>query len=786
MSKKISLIFFFVFLFFPVFISAEEPAAEETPPEEPEIVCPSPPSPPSCSGSWSETEYRCIGFCKGLNQIRERNCSWSCAGPDAISDANGCLVGYGGCYEPCSSGCGEWGPWRDNQQCGEFEKCQPTASACSCSGSCYPKPTINPITEVLENVFEKTGRVKLPLKITWKELKVSPCSVESYQYQFTKEGEVVDNGCSTSLEAEIKDCAIKSNTAYDWQVQACSDYDCGDCGAFSDPQKITTSLAPELLSPYDPDWEKKEKAENVPIPTTFDWCDAENAQSYAVQVYNEGEIESFFPPYFPWVIKKEGGVLPSELTEDLGLIARDKNYEWQVSTCLNENGIRCGNSCSANQNIFDCNEYSQKWKFTTSETTLSNPEPLSPSYNPTNPQTVPVVNLESQLSWKASPRVFIYRYEIIKKASGNKILSAITENLNINVPFANFWNKLELNTVYNWYIKSCWGTEENQCNPAPTSFWEFKTTGTPPINLKSEPTAPEGNISIPATLKWDEIEGALSYYYELYLNQGFNAILTSGLVLAPKSEVSIEYPLLKQRTNYYWKVKTCADKNGKVCSNWSQGNFTTLTLSLPTNPNPKNNGELLTSENYLRWDGTSRFYQYRVYYGNVEKIPPTIVSTNSAFIPIEKLDLGNYTWYVQSCVDKDCKETSNYAGPWQFTLVQGKCEKGLLPCGRDCDIIGTSYNEREPCQLKHLFLLLKNVFDFVLWRLGLIALVLLILATGGIYYFSMGNPQTMEKVKSLLKSAGIGYGIVLSAWLIINWILIILGYQIGSWWKIIF
>jgi len=53
----------------------------------------------------------------------------------------------------------------------------------------------------------------------------------------------------------------------------------------------------------------------------------------------------------------------------------------------------------------------------------------------------------------------------------------------------------------------------------------------------------------------------------------------------------------------------------------------------------------------------------------------------------------------------------------------------------------------------------------------------------------MGAPTTMVKVKSLLKSAGIGYGIVFLAWIIINLILAVLGFKVdffGHWWQISF
>ena len=83
----------------------------------------------------------------------------------------------------------------------------------------------------------------------------------------------------------------------------------------------------------------------------------------------------------------------------------------------------------------------------------------------------------------------------------------------------------------------------------------------------------------------------------------------------------------------------------------------------------------------------------------------------------------------------------------------------------------------------------KNIIDFVLWRLGLIVLALLTLATGVVYYFSTGAPQTIVKVKTIWKSASVGYAIIFVGWIIINTLLIILGYQwetFGDWWQITF
>jgi len=121
-----------------------------------------------------------------------------------------------------------------------------------------------------------------------------------------------------------------------------------------------------------------------------------------------------------------------------------------------------------------------------------------------------------------------------------------------------------------------------------------------------------------------------------------------------------------------------------------------------------------------------------------------------------------------------------------FNLVLAK-SSGLVPCGRSSDDPKTEYNETKPCELKDIFLLFKNIVDFILWEVGLIVLVLLIVVVGLTYFFSGGT--TPETVKSILNSAGKGYGIMFFAWIIINFILAILGYKVeifGRWWQIKF
>jgi len=705
--------------------------------------------------SWYE--YRCAGSNCGqdvLRQLCEETCSRSC---ECVED-NGSWTWS--CSDwICNTSCGSSGIYQD---CSDWQVCEGSTSwrgslkSCECEGSCLDQPT---------NLSPENGeqKVQLPITLTWDGVS----GANSYRYKVgTIENFTTANSVTIDEEGN---CLLKSNTDYSWQIQACCGSNGDDCGTWS-AANFKTSLAPQPISP-------ENNATDVSVPVNFDWCDVSEAQSYAIFIYKDGEIW-----YMDGIIKK-GGTLLSKNTPELEIFTWETTYEWDLVSCIDTNYKKCGIDCQENQDAFECGDFGQRWNFVTTKGGLSFPTLLHPFYSPDKP--VPIVNLQNFLEWSTVLKAVSYRYQI--KKGGEIIIDSSTDS--IVVPFYDLWNYLYFDTEYSWQVETCWDKEGEDCGIA-SNEWNFKTTGATP-NLLSPVYDSEG-VNIPVTLDWGDIEGALSYKYELSTDSAFSDITAKEVAI--NSNTSVGYPELESLTQYYWRVKSCADGNGELCGDWREGGkFTTSEISPPINPYPEDNGNLLTSERYLKWDKASgaNFYQYKVDYGGIEKIPPTIVPTNSAFLLMEGLELGEYTWYVQSCLDEGCQETSGFSGPWHFNLVEsdGYEERGLVPCGRNYDNPDTPWNERDPCQFRHIFLLLNNILNFLLWRLGLIILVLLVVATGVIYYFSMGAPSTMVKVKSVLISAAKGYGIVLLAWLIINWILIILRFQIeffGNWWQINF
>jgi hypothetical protein len=144
---------------------------------------------------------------------------------------------------------------------------------------------------------------------------------------------------------------------------------------------------------------------------------------------------------------------------------------------------------------------------------------------------------------------------------------------------------------------------------------------------------------------------------------------------------------------------------------------------------------------------------------------------------------------------EECCQPPHLGSQWaefNFNLVPGPSPPsggGLVPCGRGTDDPSTPWKETDPCQLKHLFILVRNIISFFFERIVPLSLVLLLIATGVIFYLSWGLPETTIKIKELWLAAGKGYLIIFLAWLIVNFILVILGYKFGAfghWWQIKF
>ncbi len=516
-------------------------------------------------------------------------------------------------------------------------------------------------------------------------------------------------------------------------------------------------------------------------PITLDWCSDADANSYYVRIYDAGEISL-----------EDGTTTDSKIIipEWYGIFTGDTTYEWEFTACTNND-------------FTGCNDYTEKWSFSTKDIELTPPELVSPLYDPSEPNEVVLVNSDDSLEWRRTEtqdwwaRSFVYEIE----EGENVIFGPIPTESN-SVSFDSIWDSLARNNQYSWHVKSCYSWDDTNCDNYGES-WYFKTAGALPTNLIAD------NTIIPVKLDWDNVEKSLSYVYKVSLN---DQIVATDSV--EKSEIYIDYPELVQDETYSWGVKSCVDSQGNYCGAWEDGpEFTTFKLDMPCFPegllnedcpSPEDNGTLFTYQKTISWGSVegAKAYRYHVDHSSISSeetdenckdkegqvlVPDTITTSRSARIPLKCL--GEYKWYLQSCLDAECNETSDSNSPTlTFSFIQPTppAQFGLVPCGRVSNNPDTLlWNERDPCEIKHVFLLLKNIIDLVLWRIGLIALALLIIFTAVVSYFSLGAPDTVVNVKQIWQKAGTGYLIMFLAWWIINALVKIVGFT-DTWWSIPF
>jgi len=754
---------------------------------EEEIECEEPQ--PTCGGSsWAEVEYRCDSEeCEGKILQRQRTCGYDCAWSEDCQ----CIDFEWDCGEcQCDpTSCTSWSDGYPIKTCGEWQKCDNGAGwskaepLCVCAGECLEKPE-NPSLLNGEDKEVSTEDVVLPVKLNWDD-------VEHAQSYLVKTNGTLQEEVFNESEAIPASCSFKSNFTNAWETTPCCSVEGTNCKPWEDVDewKFTTNLAPELVSPYDPDWEGPASTESVLVPITLDWCDVEEAEFYQLRIYLVQNKEKVCHPWMqtdkeckPLLLIPEEieGNLLSQFIDEQGYFAKDTEYKWEVSTYILEKGVV--NTC-----------FSQIWDFNAVGTISTFFGLTSP---PNDPEGNKPVGLPVILRWTVRHGVNSVVYKITPLGGGTEITGVTTASeIGFNYP------QLSLNSFYKWKIWPCSDYEGKVCEKDYEGERYFKTTGQPPKLIY--PSANATNIPIPINLSWQDVPGAKSYILKI---QGDGLNLEK---IVDKPELSLDYPDLKMLTNYSWQVKTCAWEDGKACGRYSNPQtFKTFKLASPLSPSPNDGGELLTDERYISWGEVlgAKAYQYKIKYISLateekdEKCPsligkeiigPTkLVSANGVLILLECL--GNYQWQVRACLDENCQEIGDWSNPWSFAFVEStevKKTGGLVPCGRIVNDPNTPWNEREPCQFKHIFLLIKIIIDFLLFRVVPIVFILLTIATGVMFYFSIstGGTAPIVRVKRLWKSTGIGLGVIFFAWTIINIILKFVGYQIGifgNWYNI--
>ena len=702
------------------------------------------------------------------------------------------------------------------------EQWLPAPPAYQCSGACYPAPEVKPLKDAglfPKNVFESRQRdgsmadpskVKLPVVVGWennakKEVESAgnqnpdprACQVLSYEYEFldgtaSLQKQKRNLSWFNDLEKMQTDprldeyqCTLPNDSAPLFRARACQFEDGGDCGKWSNDFAFTTSSAPELKTPYDPDWEE-EKSALTRIPASINWCPLPNAKAFYYQVFEKSVSDKT-------LVLDDMPFAPVSRYEDSDgeAFQKDIQYVWRVASC-------------SKQGLSACRIFSQLWSFIPGEYTASAPVLSRPLFTPAAPNIIPSINLSDNLEWTGTPFASFYLLDI-----GNGGTQRFMRNKGSPTSFSagQFLRSLQLNTIYTWSVAACSQPDEFVCE-ATSEEWKFKTTGAPPSGLQTKPVEDQ-RTAIPFALVWDDVPGAASYKWEMATETTFTSIVAEGIAKG-ETNALVQYEnvvrgipkFLDQDTKYFWRVKTCADEGADVCGGWSISDFTTVKLSAPSITSPKPDGVELIPRAKVFWD---KGFSENVYYAKVvlhtpspnetspscRNVLPQEDTTVENSISFDVRCIGTYELQLQSCIDTACTtEAKSPVASRTFLVKEPPGEGGgLVPCGRSNNPDTTDWDDRDPCGIKHVFLLIRNIIDFALWKLSLIIVVLMAIATGAIIFFSFGGVDVLTKIRSIWKAVGIGVLILLFSWLFLNILLGLVGFNItfyGKWYDIQF
>ncbi len=96
--------------------------------------------------------------------------------------------------------------------------------------------------------------------------------------------------------------------------------------------------------------------------------------------------------------------------------------------------------------------------------------------------------------------------------------------------------------------------------------------------------------------------------------------------------------------------------------------------------------------------------------------------------------------------------------------------------------------ECSPCELCDFFLLIMNIYDFIVFKLAPPVAGLLIVIAGALFLTSGGSEERVSQAKKIFVNVIIGLVFIYASWLIVNSIIQVIGkstegFNPTSWWQ---
>lgn len=92
----------------------------------------------------------------------------------------------------------------------------------------------------------------------------------------------------------------------------------------------------------------------------------------------------------------------------------------------------------------------------------------------------------------------------------------------------------------------------------------------------------------------------------------------------------------------------------------------------------------------------------------------------------------------------------------------------IVPCGLNEDYEGTTYDERKPCSICHLYILTGNLINFVIYNIAIPLAALMFLLAGVYLIFSGGSEERIKTGRTIFQNTVIALVIVFCSWVFLN------------------
>lgn len=594
-----------------------------------------------------------------------------------------------------------------------------------------PPKLISPENNALE--------VVIPVTFKWEGVG----GAKSYIFKINEEERIVDK---PEITLDYPD--LKQEINYAWQVKTCARYNGELCGDWSDKYQFTTF---KLKTPANP---KPKDGDTISTTEThrFSWDKVEGAKYYQFQIkYSKVSTEEGRKE----CLEKEGETITKIVSENSihHQLECNGEYQWQVRGCL-----------AANCEPESVGEWNTPWVFTL-----------------ISKKTIQEV-LEETLTEVLINEVYPQIFEKIPAESAERVAEIVSASTS-EIVSKYFPNQIAEETINKLSGYASTSQILENLEPKFNEVWEEKSTKAV-AEASIVPEVPEKVLEEVLKQKGRELSTKIATEVNDEINKRGGADKVS-----PSEALTIIEDVI------YKNLEGVAQKITEEVSNRVSQKVLEVTKEMP--------------QNLLKWM-LDKILEEVLKISKPEEVPAMIeeisnefeeewkeesvkvISKASAMPEVPEQVLSAVLAAMAGEVSEKTFETLEEKVAEKIPGVPARVEMkkgGLVPCGRTSDNPDTPWIETEPCGIKHIFILIKNIIDFLLGKLAPLLLVLLMVYSGVIFYLSlkMEAPTPIAKVKSLWKAAGIGYGIIFFAWIIIDLILKIFGYNVGvfgPWWEL--